>query len=171
MDIAKCHYTKRKDAGISLLEMIVTVTVMGILAASAIGVYERMFETSKKTVGRNHVETLNNAVKKYVQLRSTDILSVPANSSSSLEEYDILRAMQWNHPDSAQADPGAPYMRPDYDPPLSGSTNDYRAIWNGTYFELREPGESGAGLKIVFDASDLGKSVVFPNNFEPLSSY
>ena len=157
---------KRREAkAISLIEMVVTVTVIGILAASALGVYERIVETSKRTVAENHVETLNQAVKKYVQLRSTDILSVPANSSSSFEEYDILRAMQWNHPDAAQADPGAPYMRPDYDPPLSGDTNDYRALWNGTFFELRQPGETGAGLKIVFDASDMGQSVVFPGQF------
>ncbi len=163
--------SKRCSHGISLIEMVVTVTVIGILAASSIGVYERIVDTSKRTVAENHVETLNQAVKKYVQLRSTDILSVPANTSSSFEEFDILRAMQWNHPDAAQSDPGAPYMRPDYDPPLSGSASDYRAVWNGTFFQLAEPGEVGAGLKIVFDASDLGRAVVFPNNFEPLSSY
>ncbi len=162
---------RQRSSGISLVEMVVTVTVIGILAASALGVYERVVETSKRTVAENHIETLNQGVKKYVQLRSTDILSVPANSSSSFEEYDILRAMQWNHPDEAQAEPGAPYMRPDYDPPLSGDVADYRAVWNGTFFELKEPGETGAGLKIVFDASDLGQTVTFPNNFEPLSSY
>lgn len=158
-------------SGISLVEMIVTITVVGILAAAAVGVYDRVLETSQATIAQNHVETLNKAVKKYIQLKDSGIRDVPGNSTSSLEEYDILRALQWAHPNTTLRDSGAPYMRPDYDPGLSSSTDEYRAVWNGHFFELKRPGEAGAGIHIVFDGSDLGKTVVFPNNFTPLSSW
>jgi len=151
------------------MEAIVTITVIGILACTAIAAYERVLDSSREACSRNAVDVLNQGVKKYTQLRSTKLLTVPANDASSEEEADILLAMQYDNP--ADHDPGAPYVRNDYQPPHSSSSEDYRAVWNGAFFELRVPGQAGAGLKMMFDGSDFGHPAAFADDYIPLAAY
>lgn len=152
-----------------MVEAIVTITVIGILACSAIAAYDRVVESSRDACSLHAVDVLNQGVKKYTQLRSIKLLSVPASETSAQEEQDILLAMQYDNP--ADHDPGAPYVRNDYAPPSSADTDDYRAVWNGAFFELRRPGQAGAGLKMMFDGSDFGHPAVFADDYVPLAAY
>jgi len=156
----------RDRKGFSLTEILVTVAVVGILAAVAVSTMDSILPGSKSTVAHNVVETLNQGVNRYVQLHGLDLRSVAADDSSGDGELAVLRALQWDSP--TDPDPGAPCVRPDYDPSISGSDEDYRILWNGEFFELREPGAAGTGLKVEFDASDLGRMVLFAEDFVPL---
>lgn len=156
-------------SGISLMEMLTVVAVIGILSAVSIPVFERFYETSQRTIAENVLEVLNDGVNSYLQMEGTNIQNVPASSESYDEELDVLRALQWV--DESEPFAGGPYVRADYDPAGSNSADDYRAIWNGSYFELAEPGTEGAGIKIRLDGSDYGKTVTFGDGFVPLASY
>lgn len=155
--------------GMSLVEMLVAIAVVGILAAIALPSLGRVVPGSKAAIAREVVETLNTAVNKYSQLHGGEIRRVAANGTSGAEELAIVRAMQWDSP--TDPEPGAPYMRTDYNPATSSSTSDYRAVWNGMFFELKGPGEAGAGLVVDFDGSDVGRAVTFPAGFVPLSGF
>jgi hypothetical protein len=61
-------------------------------------------------------------------------------------------------------------MRTDWNPTTSNSNADYRAEWTGSTWRLLEPGTGGAGLKIVFDGSDLGTPYVHASGFTPAGS-
>lgn len=151
-----------------MVEVLVTVAVVGILSALALGSIGRILPASRDTVAVNMVETLNLAVSKYVQIHGTDIREVAGDDASGDEEIAVLRALQWDSP--TDPDPCAPYMRQDFNPSISASADDYRMIWNGEFFELMKPGIEATGLKVMFDASDLGQPVVFPEGFRPLSN-
>lgn len=149
-------FSSRKNpaaAGISLADMLVTLAIVGIMAAGAVVSYNNIFERSSATVAQEVVETLNGAVTKYLQLEGTNIYDLTANDSSSEDEAKVLFALQVD-----DGTPGQPYMRRDYVPTASSSTEDYRAVWNGAYFELKVPGQAGSGFKIDFAATDLGRT-------------
>lgn len=156
-------------SGISLMEMLTVVAVIGILSAVSIPVFERFYATSQRTIAENVLEVLNDGVNSYLQMQGTKIHEVPASGESFDEEFDVLRALQWV--DDSETFAGGPYVRADYDPAGSDSTDDYRAVWNGSYFELIEPGAEGVGIRIRLDGSDYGKTVTFGDGFVPLSSY
>lgn len=155
--------------GFSLVEVLVAIAVVGILAAVALPSIGRVGPSSKATVARELVETLNTAVIKYSQLNGAAIRRVSANNASGAEELAIVRALQWDS--STDPDPGAPYLRVHYNPVASTSSSDYRAVWNGVFFELKSPGEAGGGLLVDFDGSDLGTVATFPQGYVPLSGF
>ncbi len=151
------------------MEALATVAIIGIIAAIAAGSYGRMFETSRLAMAEHRVEYLNQAILRYDQIEGAALTRVPADDDSSDDEIAVLRALQYDDP--ADPQPGAPYFRQDYDPSGSGDSDEFRAVWNGAFYELREPGQSGSGLLIVFDASDLGDAITFDADFVPLAGY
>ncbi len=152
---------RRSTCGISLVEVITVIGVLGILAAVAIPSVSGVMSPSKVALARNTVETLNGGVHRFNQTNYE--LLFTGVSASAQDEVLILRTMQYRNPSNPA--PGAPYVRNDYNPTTSSSTSDYRAVWMGNLYKLLEPGQSGTGLKIVFDGSDLGVPFVFPPGF------
>jgi type II secretory pathway pseudopilin PulG len=150
-----------------LAETLVTVAIIGILAAVALPSLGRVVPCSKDVIAAEVLETINLSVSKYTQIHGGELKLVVGNDASGSEEVAILRALQWVSP--TEPDPGAPFMRTDYNPPISGNRSDHRLVWNGSYFELRLPGVEGTGLKVSFDGSDLKTPVVFASDFVPLS--
>ena len=151
----------RRWRGISLVEVVTTIAVIGILAAVAIPSFSGVVSPSKVALARNAVETLNSAVHRFNQTNYE--LLFTGVSASGQDEMLILRTMQYRNPDNPA--PGSPYVRCDYNPSLSSSSSDYRAMWMGNLYKLLEPGQPGTGLKIIFDGSDLGVPFVFPPGF------
>jgi len=146
---ASNHHTdssNRVSSGFSLVEVLVIVTVIGILSLLAVGQYGRVMDRTRETVALNTVETLNQGVSRYSQVEGGRLNDVPADDDSFEEEIDVLRALQWVDPDLPT--PGGPYVRADFDPAGTADTDTYRAVWNGSFFELRVPAEAGAGLRI-----------------------
>ena len=164
----KTSQTKKIRHGFSLVEMTVTIAVLGIISAVAISSIGNIVGKSRDTVAGNVLESLNKATRKYSH--SHGDLIYEAFSASQADELIVLRSLQYRAPsDSAgqyELNPKGPFMRPDWQPATSADSKDYRIIWTGSAWKLLKPGDSGGGLKLVFDGSDLGKPVVFPPGFE-----
>ena len=145
----------------TLIEMLVTIAIVGILSAVAIINLSPIDGKARAGVSQNLVETLNDGVKRFGHAN----YSIPrAADSGTDDEIEVLRTLQWRDVDS----PGSPYARPDWQPGVSADDSDYRIQWNGRTFQLLRPGTAGAGLQVVFDSSDVGTPYDFPSGYKPL---
>ena len=147
--------------GFSLTEVIVVVAVIGIIAMIAIPRFANLTPSAKAVIATNAMETLNTAVHRF-NMSNYELL-FNAVAPSGQDEMLILRTIQYRNPDNPK--PGSPYMRNDWNPAISSSSDDYRLMWTGSLYKMVPPGEVGTGLKVMFDASDLGTAFVFPPNF------
>ena len=143
-----------------MVEMLITIAVIGILASVATVIYSVTLDQSKKILATNVKETLNTAIHRF---NASCYELVYAPTGTGTDEVYVLRTLQYRNPNNPQT--GAPFMRNDWDPSESSSTSDYRIAWQGSMFTLLTPGTSGTGLKVAFDGSDLGKTITFPSNF------
>ncbi|MFZ4763888.1 MAG: pilus assembly FimT family protein [Roseimicrobium sp.] len=149
--------------GLTLSEAIISIAVISVLSAIAIPNVLSTFSPSQEIIARNTVETLNTAVHKF-NLSNYELLFTAVGPSGQ-DELLILRTLQYRNPDVDDAGTGSPYMRVDWNPTISNKTTDYRVVWGGSLFKLAKPGQSGTGLKVAFDGSDLGTPYVFPPGF------
>ena len=158
----------KKKSGFSLVEMTVTIAVLGILSAVAISSVGDIVGKSRDTVAANVLESLNKATREYSH--SHGDLIYEAFSVSQADELIVLRSLQYKAPSDSvgqyELNPKGPFMRPDWQPTTSSDSKDYRITWTGSAWKLLKPGDTGGGLKLVFDGSDLGNPVVFPPGFE-----
>ncbi len=78
-----CHRTKARAAGVTLIELIVTVIVLGILAAIAVPSFRTMVAGSElNTVQENLMQTLRKA-RGFAMSRST-LATVSINASNAV---------------------------------------------------------------------------------------
>lgn len=158
-----------RTSGISLVEMVITIAVIGILSALAVPTIGNIVEGSRRGVAENVIQTLNKATRQFGHSQ-WDLRTTPFATSGG-DEMLILRTLQWRDPDfSGELNPKGPFMKNDWNPTTSTSDEDYRAEWTGSTWRLLEPGTSGAGLKIIFDGSDLGTPYVHDASFTPVGS-
>lgn len=159
----------RKASAFSLVEVLATVAVIGIISAVAIPSVGRVVEGSRRSVAENVIQTLNKATRQFGHSQ-WDLRSAPV-ATSGVDEVLILRTLQWRdtQPNSELNAPG-PFMQTNWNPTTSSSNQDYRAEWTGSSWRLLEPGENGAGLKIVFDGADFGSHYVHTPGFTPVGS-
>lgn len=163
-------YRNKPRQGLSLVEVIATVGIIGILAAIAVPNLGQVLTGSKRGVAANTVETLNKATKKFNHSQ-WDLRTTPVPNSGA-DELLILRTLQWRDPNpSGELNASGPFMKPDWNPVASTNVQDYRAEWNGASWRLLEPGTPGGGLRIAFDGSDFGTPFVHPPGFQPVTSH
>lgn len=159
----------RNRAALSLVEVVTTVAVIGILAAVAVPNLGQILGGSRRGVATNTVETLNHATKQFGH--SHWDLRTAAVPASGGDELLMLRTLQWRDPNpSGELNVPGPFMKPDWNPIASNSDQDYRAEWTGSSWRLLEPGQAGAGLRILFDGSDFGTPYVHAPGFQPIGS-
>jgi len=164
----RCNASGNASA-FSLVEVLATVAVIGIVSAIAIPSVGRVVEGSRHGVAENIIQPLNKATRQFGHsqwdMRST---AVP---SSGGDELLILRTLQWRDTRAnIELNPPGPFMKTDWNPTTSTGVDDYRAEWTGSSWRLLEPGATGAGLKIIFDGSDLGTPYVHDPAFAPVGS-
>ncbi len=154
---------RKPRAGFSFVELIITLAIMGLLAAVAIPVYSNVTKSSGETIATDHVESLNRAVAKFSQ--NCWRLPSPADNSVTTDEFVVLRSIQYRFPIS-NPKVGSPYFDPRYNPTASSSTNDLRIRWNGTGFELLKTGTAGSGLRYN-GGNEYTTPSSFPNGYQP----
>lgn len=160
----------RFQKAFSLVEVITVIAILGIVSAIAIPNLAQIGEGARRGTAENIISALNKATKEFGHSQY-DLKTTPVAASGG-DELLVLRTLQWrdSKPNGELNLPG-PFMRTDWNPVPSDKSNDYRAEWDGASWRLLTPGTSGAGLKIVFDGSDLGTPYVHPNDFAPVKSH
>jgi prepilin-type N-terminal cleavage/methylation domain-containing protein len=153
------------SAGYSLTEMIVVLSVVGILAGIVISQIVGATEGARIGVARQKLETLNRAVAAHQQSNIRDNLEnqLPADGAHG-DELRVLQQLQYRNP--TRPTMGSPYMAPNYRPAGSSSDEDFRIRWTGSNFVLVMPGEAGTGLQVAFDGSDIGPDFVHPPGYK-----
>jgi prepilin-type N-terminal cleavage/methylation domain-containing protein len=161
--------SRHQPRAFSLTEMLITVAVIGILSAIAIPNVGKIVEGSRRGVAENVIQTLNQATRNFGHSQ-WDLRSTPVPTSGG-DELLLLRTLQWRDPNpSGELNAPGPFMRTDWNPATSKKATDYRAEWTGSSWRLLEPGTTGAGLKIVFNGSDLGTAYIHDPAFAPVGS-
>ena len=130
-------------AGFSLVEILVTVGIIGILAGIAIATITRTDSTARAEVANSIVTTMNRAVTGYRQCGSE--VTISANADASADESSVMTLLTVY--DAGVV--GTPFLR-GVGWPSAGTTDikTYRAKWNGRFFEVVPAGTAGTGLKI-----------------------
>lgn len=133
--------------------MMVTISVVAIIAAISVAGFSDVFESSNVTHAQRLTAQLNNAVKTHTQTNWE--FPTAKDDSSTTDEFLVLRSLQYKPvASSGRFDPNAPYFSPKWNPKTSSDTTHYRLRWNGFNFRLLEPGTPGTGLKLSLDSSD-----------------
>ncbi|MCP4849241.1 MAG: prepilin-type N-terminal cleavage/methylation domain-containing protein [Verrucomicrobiaceae bacterium] len=156
----------RKNCGFSLVEVIVTVTVLVVITSIAIKYFGGTLDASRSVVAEDVMTVINNGLKKHSQINYEFNLS--ADHEGTDDEIAILRSLQWRDP--VNLVPGAPFIPGNWQPVPSSDIKEYRLRWNGKVFNVIEPGASGSGIKVQFDASDYGLNYTFPDDFVPVGA-
>lgn len=150
-------------AGYSITELIWIIALMGILASIAIPHMGESLSNSKAVIARQKLEMMNKGVHAYRECTGQPMTNAPISGSAG-DETAILRDLQFRSLTNPTA--GSPYVDPTYNPVSSNDPNDYRIVWTSNFvFKLLSPGETGIGLKVPFDGSDIGNPWVAPPGY------
>jgi prepilin-type N-terminal cleavage/methylation domain-containing protein len=148
----------------TLVELIVTIGIVGVLTGIAIPIYSNVRNASEEGVATDHVEALNAAVTKYSQ----ECWKFPtaAYPDGTTDEYAVLRSLQYRFP-APNLRPGSPFFNPNYNPGTSSNTADLRIRWNGKNFDLLKRGQPGIGLKYDSGNDVKANPYSFPTGYKP----
>jgi prepilin-type N-terminal cleavage/methylation domain-containing protein len=157
---------RRWKKALSLVEMLITISIMGVLAGVSIPIYSSLTSGSRQAAATDLVETLNRAVTKYSQ----NCWKIPtaADAAATTDEFLVLRSLQYTFP-SSQMKVGSPYYDARYNPSASSDTKELRIRWNGATFELLKPGTAGTGLRYD-DGSEYTAPYAFPTDYSPVAA-
>jgi hypothetical protein len=144
--------------------MVVTISVIGALSGVAVVSFGHLTGSAREVLAEERREMLNQALHRFSQY-NYELVLAPQKASPG-DELLVLRTLQNRNPNETYAKVGSPYVVPHYNPKISSDPADYRIAWTGRLYELLVPGETGLGLKMVFDGSDLTQPFSFPPNFE-----
>jgi prepilin-type N-terminal cleavage/methylation domain-containing protein len=152
--------------GFSMTEMILVVSILGILVSIAISQFGNLNESSKLVVAAEKAEMLNRALEAYGAVVPDVARYYPAARSDTNDELAVLLTLQFRH--SVNPTIGAPYIDPRYRPDSSSDAQTYRIQWTGTMFKMLKRGEAGTGLLEPFDGTDMKTPFPFTDSFHPL---
>jgi type II secretory pathway pseudopilin PulG len=144
--------------------VLVTVVIIGVLAALAVPIYSNINTSSREVVATDHLEHMNKAVTRFSQ----NCWKIPtaAAAGDTADEFTVLRSLQYHFPPD-QFRPGSPFFDPRYNPGVSSSSADYRIRWNGNSFELLKPGVGGSGLHYAGPGDYAASPYSFPSGYKP----
>lgn len=143
-DISNGSRILRSSRALSLVEMLISITIIGILGSLALVQYGDTLDRSVRVVSVDFVEQLNTALNEFEQVAWQ--LDITANNDAITEEQQILAYLQTKDVTVF----GSPHFRGDFTAVSSSDNTEYRIRWNGARFELVEPGTDGNGM--LFEA-------------------
>lgn len=159
----------RSEAAYSLSELLVVITVIGILAAVGIPMISGLVGSSKHATAEKNLKDLNEAVLKFGQSNWELVL---ASSSGTSDEIAIFESLQYRNLNEDFAAPGSPYLSPMMNAPTSSSADTYRAFWNGRMYQLLSPGQPGEGIDLMQIKAVSGHTPSFSAdpNYKPVGA-
>lgn len=131
-----------KPAAFSLPELLITIAVIGILAAIAIPRLGGLVPAAKVGVNGDAMSFLNRGVLLYSQTEQA--IPVAATSGTS-DEFAVLALLKANDPDI----PASRYIPTEFVATSSSETTDNRLQWTGKFFKLLPPGTAGNGIVVA----------------------
>ncbi len=138
-------------AAFSLTEILIVIAVIAILAGIALPVMTGVRESAARETAERNLNFLNGAVIAYNNVNRELNPGTAATNAGGSDEEEVARRLQTR--DSSA--PGSPYLQTNLNVGTSAATDRYRAAWNGRFFRLIAPGETGVGI----DLSNMGGSV------------
>jgi type II secretory pathway pseudopilin PulG len=154
----------RSKGAFSLVEIVVTLGLIGLVTAVAVPIYSNLHQSSEQAAAKDHVEALNRAVANF----SHGCWKLPTapNASATTDEFLVVRSLQYKFP-AASLKPGSPFFDQTYDPETSSNSAHLRIRWNGLGFELIGRGQSGTGLRFNSGADYKKTPYSFPSGYKP----
>ena len=154
----------RREGGFSVTELVIVVSILGVLSGIAVVSFNQFLSGSKDAVAAARQEMLNQAVYSFAQQNYEMVFN--SMDDSVADELVVLRTLQYRDPNINRAKVGSPYVDPRYNPVSSSDTTEYRLRWTGKMYQLLSPGQSGTGVLMNFEGSDFTTAFAFPPNFQ-----
>jgi len=155
---------RRTPGGFSMTELVIVISVIGVLATIAITSFNHMISGGKDAVAGERREMLNQALHRFSQQNYDMVFN--RMDTGAADEMVILRTLQYRDPNPNRSKIGSPYFDPRYNPATSSASHTYRLRWTGRNYELLRPGTDGSGLLMNFDSTDFTEPFQFPPNFQ-----
>lgn len=156
----KTTTTPARQQGFSMTELVVVVTVIGILSSLAISKFSGFNGASRAAFAKELLERVNTAVHRFNDCNYQMKVHVITDGSDSSW---VIQTLQYRK--SVNPAVGSPYLPNNWTPAISDNTSDYRLVWAGTLFKLINPGDTGVGVKVDFDGASLSTPYNFPSDF------
>lgn len=125
--------------GVSLVEVVIVIAVLGVLAALVLPELGDLLGYTQDRTAKNHLARLNNAVTSYSQ--SVVEIDTAANGGTS-DEMTVIALLKARD----ESVPGTPFLPNEWTATATSEDTEFRAQWNGYAFQLLYPGTSGSGL-------------------------
>lgn len=157
------HGTHRVRAGFSMTELVIVISILGVLSTIAMTSFSHLLSGGKDAVAAERREMLNRALHMFAQHNYDMVFS--RQDTNTADEVVILRTLQYRDPNPNRVKIGSPYVDPRYNPAVSSSADSYRLRWTGRNYELLKPGTAGSGILMDFEGADFTAPFAFPPNF------
>jgi prepilin-type N-terminal cleavage/methylation domain-containing protein len=134
---------RRSQRGFSLTEMLVVIAALAILVTMGIISMQGVDRYAAQSVAQRNLDLLNGAVNAFNNANWKLPVDV---SGGSEDEQTVFYSLQYR--DAQNPAPGSPYLETYLAFVPTSSQERYRAVWNGTYFQMSEPGVDGSGIDL-----------------------
>ena len=131
----------RSRRGLTLVEVLVSVAIIGIMAAIGIANLKDASPAARLGVGVDTGNLLNRAVLHYGQSKAEIAIAAAADSA---DEASVIALLQTR--DSQL--PGSPYLPADLNFSPSSSAEVVRYSWTGAFFKVLPEGVEGVGVRV-----------------------
>ena len=130
------------QGGFTLVELLATVAIIGILAGIAISQSTSVLPEARQEAGIDAMNLLNRGVQHYNQVNSE--ITIPA-ASDTTDEVAVLALLKTR----STSAPGSPYIPAEFTVISSNDTGILRMYWTGRFFKAIPEGTTGTGIAII----------------------
>ena len=151
---------RRVRSAFSLTELLVVLAALGIFVTVGIMSIGGVDRYAAASVAQRNLDLLNGAVNSFNNANWKLSVSVDAGSG---DERAVFYSLQYRDADNPV--PGSPYLASHVPFAETSSSERYRAVWNGSYFQMTEPGVDGTGIDL--EGMNRGGGEGPPPDFSP----
>jgi len=143
----------KKNAGFTLIELVIVIIVLGILAATAVPKFINLQDDAKEAAMKGVESALHSAANIVYSKSAIDGVESNASGSISTSSGDVN--VIWGYPAATSAGIASAVELSGFDSASSGTAGTSYTFWNGTSSSsdtcvtYNEPATSAAGYTIV----------------------